>query len=97
MAEKPEQTDQSQFCGLYKSLVMLATYALTEGKTSVVVLLLSVFLICNYSGDCIAQLECGLGSEVADKRIVFDPGRSGLFFYLQIAQSHLGPTQSSVQ
>jgi hypothetical protein len=33
MAEKPEQTElidiQSQFCGFYKSLVMLATYALT--------------------------------------------------------------------
>jgi hypothetical protein len=50
-----KQNIQSQFCGLYKSLVMLATYALTEGKTFVVVLLLSVFLICNYSGDCIAQ------------------------------------------
>jgi hypothetical protein len=50
---------------------MLATYVLTEGKTSVVVLLLSTLLICNYSGDCITQLECGLGSEVADKRISF--------------------------
>jgi len=66
-----KQNIQSQFCGLYKSLVLLATYTLTEGKTSVVVLLLSVFLICNYSGDFIAQLECGLGSEVADNRISF--------------------------
>jgi len=54
-----KQNIQSQFCGLYKSLVVLATYALTEGKRSVVVLLLSVFLICKYSGDCIAHLECG--------------------------------------
>jgi hypothetical protein len=45
---------------------MLATYALAEDKTSVVMLLLSVFLVCYYSGACIAHWVCGLGCEVAD-------------------------------